>query len=244
MNIENQREQLLLKLMHLLAKNFKNQAVLKGGMRLRLLNSPRQTQDADYVFSGQSSRREILTRLKKIIAGEANIKILNTEMNSRGLIIECSTGDATAFLEIATSQILDLPPESMTTSALASRYQMPAQVITIMSLAESYVHKIAACLERRALRDLYDLTILQPLTVLDHNVLKKRLSHLFIERKKPVAISVAEAARRLSLRGEDLQQKNLERELHGLVPDDFLTGGRGIIKNCLNKLCQELLNIS
>ena len=59
---------LLARLINHLAEEFKNQLILKGGMLLRLLNSPRATQDLDYVWLRTKKRNvfaeEIKNRLK------------------------------------------------------------------------------------------------------------------------------------------------------------------------------------
>lgn len=240
MQNDDKREFLLLRLMHLIADNFKNRAVLKGGMCLRLLNSPRSTQDADYVFLGKPSRREILARIKKAISRRPDMRLVGSDLNSSGLIVEFEAEDARAFLEISTAQELSLPPEVMNTSVLALRHHIPAQLITIMSLSEAYAHKIAASLERNSLRDLYDITVLQALTDFDRSVLKSRLDRLSINRKKAVSTSFAKAATMLEAKNRRLKQTHLEEELRGMVPDTFMKGGLTIIKNSLNRLVMEL----
>lgn len=239
MDVEGQRELLLLKLIHLIANQFKNTAVLKGGMCLRLLNSPRHTQDVDYVFVNRPSRRAILAKIKEAVSGREDMRIVASQLNSRGLVVEFDAGGVGALLEIAVVQETGAPPESMTTTALAAPFQIPAQVITVMALTESYSHKIAACLERKVMRDLYDLTILQPLTPFDKGVLVKRLERISIARKKPVSLSFTQAAVDLKKRGKGLVAEDLE-ELRGMVPEDFFSGGIMIIKNCLNRLAREL----
>lgn len=117
---------------------------------------------------------------------------------------------------------------------------MGPRVITVMSIEEAYANKIAASIERSVLRDLYDLIIFQPLARLNRETLKKRFDRLQINKTRPKAVSFKEGAALLRKRSEDLTQKRLERELWGLVSDDFMHGGVLIIKNCLNRLCYEL----
>ena len=239
---DTEREILLLKLMHTVADTFKDVAVLKGGMYLRLLKSKRMTQDIDYVFQTKESRKTIAPRLKQAIEKEG-IMIQETLLNSRGIIMRVEQNGTKAMVEISIADKLNCPTEKITTSALADQYEMSSRAITTMSLTESYAHKIAASLERFNMRDLYDISIYQPLTTFDQKTLQKRLSALQVNRGKKETISFKEAATRLEKRITGLTQENLERELLGLVPDEFMQGGVNIIKNCVNRLCQELQNL-
>lgn len=240
---DKEREILLLQLMHTVADTFKDTAVLKGGMYLRLLKSRRMTQDIDYVFKTKESRKIIAPRLKQAVEREG-ISVKNTRLNSRGIIMRVEKNGALAMIEISIADKLNCPTEKTTTSALADQYEMSSRVITVMSLAESYAHKIAASLERSNMRDLYDLSIYQPLTPFDQPTLKKRLSSLQVNRGKKEAIGFQEAASRLKKRLLELTPENLERELLGLVDDGFMQGGVTIIKSCVSRLCQELQTLA
>ena len=44
------RDELFVQIMHRFAEAFEDHAIIKGGMALRLLDSPRATTDIDYVF--------------------------------------------------------------------------------------------------------------------------------------------------------------------------------------------------
>lgn len=239
MAIEQERDKLLLRLMHLIAEKFKDAAVLKGGMYLRLLHSPRWTQDVDYVFVTRESRKIIAAELKEMLERE-NISIRNMQLNSRGIVTRIESDGVTVTLEISVTEKLNRQPDRLTTEVLAVQYEMGPRVITVMSAEEAYANKIAACLERKVIRDLYDITILQPQTAVNAELLKIRFDRLQINRAKPIALNFKEAAGLLRKRAESLTQEDLERELSGVVLDSFMTGGLLIIKNSLNRLCQEL----
>ena len=49
------RDSLFVWLMHSIQEVFQDHAVLKGGMCLRLLHSPRSTNDLDYVFNAAAA---------------------------------------------------------------------------------------------------------------------------------------------------------------------------------------------
>lgn len=238
-----EREILLLQLMHTVADTFKDMAVLKGGMYLRLLKSKRMTQDIGYVFKTKESRKIIVPKLKQAVEREG-ISVKDTRLNSRGIIMRVEKNGAMAMIEISIADKLNCPTEKTTTSALADQYEMSARVITVMSLAESYAHTIAASLERSNMRDLYDISIYQPLTTFDQPTLEKRLGSLQVNRGKKKSINFQEAASRLEKRLLELTSENLERELLGLVTDEFMSGGATIIKSCVSRLCQELRSLA
>lgn len=243
MSERSQVEELLLKLMHAIADKFKDMAVLKGGMYLRLLNSPRTTQDLDYVFIKKPSRKEILKHLENIVLQMDDCAITHKDLNSRGLVIEITSGNSKALLEISVIEDTYLPPAQITTHVLANMYNQPSHIITAMNLSEAYSHKIAACLERTALRDYYDITIYQNLTTFDKKTLKGRLGQIAINRAKPRAIAFKEAAQILMSKVDQIDKKKLKNELNGVIPEDFFAGGDIIIKNSLIKLSQELQNL-
>ena len=54
------RDGLLLWFIHAFGDELEDHAVLKGGMALRLLDSPRHTNDLDYVFVSYGSKRDIV----------------------------------------------------------------------------------------------------------------------------------------------------------------------------------------
>lgn len=240
MNHSERREKLLLRVLHIISNKYKNQAVLKGGLALRLFNSPRYTQDIDFVFVTKISRKVIAREIREILERERDIEIQDVKTNSRGVFLDVSSDGILIQVEISVKAEMNLPPETMTTAALALPLNMPAQIIYIMSRAESYSHKIAACLERRATRDLYDISLYEPSTDFDLKTLQLRLSQLTVDRKKPTAISYSGAAKKLKKRAESLQQEDLDRELAGLIPEQYLSHSSGIIRASVQRLCQKL----
>jgi predicted nucleotidyltransferase component of viral defense system len=60
-------EGLMVFIINLLGDRFGSNAILKGGMQLRLVDSPRFTNDLDYVFIPFSSKKEIKNRILKTL---------------------------------------------------------------------------------------------------------------------------------------------------------------------------------
>lgn len=234
------REHLLLKIIHLVATLYKNQVILKGGMLLRLMNSPRQTQDVDYVMTGKLSRKnmaeELALHLKK-----AGMTVDKIRLNSRGAFMDVSESGIRVQIEISVVKELQQSPEQITTSALAMHFKVPPQIITVMSRSESYSHKIAAALERKNLRDLYDLSLFEADTAFDEKTLQYRLSELAVSRSKPVAIDFKEAGQRLKKRIEDVAQDDFERELTGWLPEAYLKNLYPLVRSSVMRLVQRLL---
>lgn len=242
MDKQTQRESLLLEVIHLINQKFKNQAILKGGMYLRLLNSPRHTRDVDYVFPTKVSRKVILKEIKSIFEPKG-IQIIKKSLNSRGIQMKIQKGDIDADIEISVVKELSTPPEQYDTSKVAERFNVVPEIVTVMSMGEAFSNKIAAALERDVVRDLFDITVLMPLTTFNSETLNKRLSSLCIKRQKPISIDFKEAAKRLKEKADRLTREELANELTGVIPPEFIKGG-GVttIKSTLYRLCQMLEN--
>ena len=237
------REELLLKVMHLMSEHFKNKAVLEGGMLLRLLNSPRETQDVDYLLVSDRSKKVLSVEIKKLLSRLDDITVKNMKLNSRGIFIGLEDDEQPnikAFLEINVVPKLLKRPTSMSTVVLAGRYLMTGRVIASMDLSEAFAHKLAAALERDSIRDLYDITILEPLCEVDKEILGKRLSSLSIRRQKERSVSLDEAAKMLTAKADGLTQKKVEKELGAWLTAESLEGMDKIIRSTLLRVVQKV----
>ena len=56
----NKEQALLAKIMDLFARKFDKNAILRGGMVLRILGSQRLTNDLDYIFVPYKSKKDII----------------------------------------------------------------------------------------------------------------------------------------------------------------------------------------
>ncbi len=238
------REELLLKVMHLMSEHFKDKMILEGGMLLRLLNSPRATQDVDYLLVSKRSKKVLVAEIKGILSKLADIAIKDIELNSRGIFIdlECKDQpDIKAFLEINVVSTLLKPSTSISTVALAGKYSMTGRIVASMGLSEAFSHKIAAALQRESIRDLYDMTILEPLCEIDMEVLRERLSKMSIKRQKAKKISLTEAAEMLKVRANAIDQKKIDRELGAWLSGGNLQGMDMIIRSTVLRVVQKIL---
>lgn len=234
------QEKLLLRILHLLNKKFKNKIFLKGGMQLRLLNSPRYTQDIDFVFCPKISRKIIAKEIESALAKESDITIKNIRMNSRGIFLDTVSDGIIAKLEISVEKELNCPPEIQSTVALSQNVQMESELVSTLSKQEAFSHKIAAALERNVARDLYDISIFEPLTSFDEKTLKKRLEKLEVNRQKPAPYTFDEAAQKLKQKADKLTQENIDESLGTMLPQNARVGAVDRIKISICRLVQIL----
>lgn len=75
MKRNNKTEALLARVIGLLAERFKNKLILKGGMLLRLMNSPRQTQNVDYSWIRTKKRSLLAEDIKLAIEALPGVRI-------------------------------------------------------------------------------------------------------------------------------------------------------------------------
>lgn len=239
----NIHERVYLEIIHLLAKKFKDHLILKGGMLLRLLNSARYTKDIDYVFVTRESRKVLIKQIEEVIL-QSGLAIIETyHLNSRGIFIqlhEKADPKHKFRLEISVAKSLHLPAQPFSTVSLAQQFSIAPSIISVMSLPESFSNKIAATLERNVVRDLYDISLYEPLTPFDKDTLKDRLNKLVIRRSKPIKISFQEAAERLKEKRDALDEERLERELYPLIPEQQHVGILIIIKASVSRVIQKL----
>ncbi len=235
-------EQLLAKVMNHLADRMKDRLVLKGGMLLRLHNSPRSTQDVDYVWISKDSKKGLGKEIEKVLTGLDGIEVESTEVNARGVfvdLVDSVTGER-ALLEIEVRSETQLPTEPMSTGPLSARYALGARIIATMALPEAFAHKIAATLERDVARDLYDLSQMQALSSWDEATLIDRLKEVSIHRAKPKALTPRQAAELLAKQLEKLDQKRLEQELYPLLPTEYRAGVLSLIRAGVTRIIDRL----
>jgi len=220
------RDALFLWIMHRFAEVFEGQAVLKGGMALRLMECPRQTVDIDYVFVPFTSTKEITDRLRGIL-DEVDGAEVEIGLHSKMLRAELRVDEIAVVIEINVAE--RCPSIPMSTGGYARSSGHPARVVRIMSPPVAMAHKLAAWNERRLLRDLYDCAFLftRAGVVPDHEILDARLSK--IESRLPGlrrrrTMSRAELAAELREAVAAVTDADYQRELSGIVPPDELAG--------------------
>ena len=236
------REEFLVRVMHHLGTRLKEHLVLKGGMLLRLYNSPRSTQDIDYILLSEESKKILVGQIREALKEIPYLVIRKEELNSRGIWIDVeeSSSKTRALIEVSVQPSTELPPEPLSTASLSTQYSIPAVIISTMALPEAFSHKIAACVEREATRDLYDMSLLEPQTHFDKNTLIKRFSSLAIKKSKPRKIDFQEAAGILRQRLTDLTEERLRQDVYPLIPKTHREGLFKIIQASVLRVIQKI----
>ena len=147
-------EALLAWIVDFFADKFGNSAILKGGMSLRLMHSPRYTNDVDYIFIPFDSKKDAKSLVEGALSQVDGLKFEST-MNSKALRIVVDFGGQSAQIEINTEK--ECPSIPMSSSLLTTPYGRPARIVRIMEPGVAFAHKIAAWNERELMRDLYDI---------------------------------------------------------------------------------------
>lgn len=238
-------EELLVKVMGILAEKYKNQLVLHGGMVLRLLNSPRSTQDLDYFWVRTKRRNLFGKELKTVLEKIEGIQVTSVSSKSRGVFldVEDQLSKQKIKIEISVEEKRKKPPIPLTTASLANLYSLKTHIISVMDLSEGFSQKIGACLERNLCRDLYDLVQFEPLTSFDEPSLRERLSILQVRRAKPQKVSFGQAAQMLRKRTEDLTSQKIAEELGSWLSKEQLAGIEIIIKATIERIAQKMEKI-
>ncbi len=176
-NLHKKREELMVIIMNHFSETFKGHAVLGGGMVLRLLDCPRFTNDLDYTFIPYKSKKEIENQIIDALSEILQVKLHHT-MNSKCLRIKVVKDDVLIQVEVKVAK--SCKTEILTTASLAKLYNHTPRVLSVMAYHIALANKMAAWLERRLIRDLYDIHFFLNLGIKpDGNVLENRL-------KKPV----------------------------------------------------------
>ena len=166
-------QRLLATVLDLFARKFDRKAVLRGGMVLRVLGSPRLTNDLDYVFVPYRSKRqivdEIVTCLRSIEGAD-----LTYSLNSKCLRVVL-TVDQTS-IQIEAKVAMDLATTPTSTRLFATQFNLPPRIIHVVDTNVALADKMAAWNERRLVRDIYDVWfLLQMNATPDTATLEQRL---------------------------------------------------------------------
>ena len=218
--------------------NFGNSAILKGGMALRLMHSPRYTNDVDYIFIPFDSKKDA-----KGIIEEALSKIdglqYQTTMNSKALRILIAYGGQSAQIEVNVEK--ECPSIPMSTALLGTAHGRPARILRIMEPSMSFAHKIAAWNERELMRDLYDIYQYESLFRISPrmDILQMRLKKARSYKGVAAARDIDELANKLAKIAEKLND-DIMTELRPLLSEEEFAGLAFRMRSAILDLCKKL----
>ncbi len=147
-------EKLLFEIINRLHDRFGKNAILRGGMVLRILGCERYTNDVDYVFVPYASKKEILEDVLAALRTLPGVR-LDHSMNSKCLRIKIFQAKTAVQVEIKTAMSESVIV--LSTKHLAEQMGLPPRLLPVVDLSLALADKLAAWNERRLPRDLYDV---------------------------------------------------------------------------------------
>jgi predicted nucleotidyltransferase component of viral defense system len=169
-----EKEQALLaQIVDLFAQRFDRNAVLCGGMVLRILGSPRLTNDLDYAFIPFKSKTDIVDDIVNCLKQIPGSEIRHS-MNSKCLRVIITVGETSVQVEAKTE--MKIATATTSTRLLSPLFNLPPRTIKILDFHVAMANKMAAWNERRLIRDLYDIWFFCRMNIRpDEETLTKRL---------------------------------------------------------------------
>ena len=166
-------QQLLARVLDLFAQRFDKKAVLRGGMVLRVLGSPRLTNYLDYIFVPYKSKKdivdEIVTCLRSLEGAD-----LDYSLNSKCLRVVLTVDQTT--IQVEAKVAMDVETTTTSTRLFSSQFDLPPRIIHVVDTNIALANKMAAWNERRLVRDIYDTWfLLQMSATPDTTTLQRRL---------------------------------------------------------------------
>lgn len=231
-------EALLSWIVDFFARKFGNSAILKGGMSLRLMHSPRYTNDVDYIFIPFGSKKDVKTLVEEALAQVEGLKF-NTTMNSKALRIIVDYAGQQAQIEINVE--MECPSIPMSSSLLSTPYGYPARIIRIMEPGVAFAHKIAAWNERELMRDLYDVYQYESLFKAEPQmeILHKRLKNARSYKNVVAAKDIKGLIKKLQKCAESLTENSFA-ELVPLLDAVELAGLSFRMRPSILSLCNKM----
>jgi predicted nucleotidyltransferase component of viral defense system len=166
-------QQLLARVLDLFAQKFDKKAVLRGGMVMRVLGSPRLTNDLDYVFVPYKSKRDIVDEVVTCLRSIEGAT-LDYSLNSKCLRVALTVERTT--IQIEAKVAMDVETATLSTRLFSSQFDLPPRIIHVVDTNVALANKMAAWNERRLIRDIYDIWfLLQMNATPDVATLEKRL---------------------------------------------------------------------
>jgi len=175
--VTENEQALLAKVLDVFADRFDKHAVLRGGMVLRVLGSPRLTNDLDYVFVPYKSKNDIVDEIISCLELLDGVELSYT-LNSKCLRVVLTIEQTTVQIEAKVA--MDVETAILSTSQFSPQFNLPKRIIHVLDYPIALSHKMAAWNERRLIRDVYDIWFFLQMNICpDIETLESRL-------KKPV----------------------------------------------------------
>ncbi len=238
----NSEEELLAIIMDKIGSSFPDNAILKGGMSLRLTSSPRGTNDLDYVFIPFKSKKKIVNMILDALNEIPNVTTTHS-LNSKCLRIIITSNNISTQIEANVME--DCETSIITTQLISQKYGIAPKIIKIMRWDIALAHKMAAWAERRLIRDIYDIHYIFYILKEKPNmeILKKRLKNLSMSKNiknQKKKLTLNEYSDEIELFVNDLTQNDIDNELLGYLEKEHIAGINYIFKSTISDLTKWL----
>jgi predicted nucleotidyltransferase component of viral defense system len=242
MNGSAETEALIIRLINLFADAFPAQAILKGGMELRLLNCPRFTNDIDYIFIPFTSKKDVVGPVMEVLRSQPGVTVEQTTHSTCVRIIVATVG---ARVQVELNVAKSCKSQELTTAELSRMYNMQGRIVRAMSLDVALAHKLAAWQERRLARDLYDVYFMRERLLVspDRETLSFRLSKVNYQNtrfKGPKSMTLTEFSTHLRQYAGTIDQPSLRDELEDLLDERELVALDLKIRSALIGIAEEI----
>jgi len=224
--MESDVEKAYLQVIHVVSDHFGPEAVVKGGMSLRLYGISRATQDIDFAFQPHRRKREFMSELEKVLNGIFD-EPAHVIADSKKVQIQGVIGGVNVIVEASPHSGFE--PDAITTVSMAHLFNITPQIISVMPKSLAFAHKLGAWLDRRLPRDLYDCFVYANYLKArpDLDVLEKRVTKPSYAKgvtRCPKLSSVMEFETFFRNEIDRLNPEALERQLLGIVEDSERIG--------------------
>lgn len=238
-------EKLMVTVMNLFADRFPAQAILKGGMELRLVDCPRYTNDIDYTFVPFASKNDI-----KDLVAQALKEIPNTSVSIsvHSTCIRYLVKQNDTAIQVAINVARNCVSEPLSTGSLAVKNNLPPRIIRGMRFDVALAHKLAAWNERKLVRDLYDASFMANTFGIfpEMNTLRMRLSRITSRYKTKTRIksmTVPEFVSTLNITCNEITPQQIVNELRDYFVPEELPGLDKKIKNGISRIIHYLESV-
>jgi predicted nucleotidyltransferase component of viral defense system len=231
--MNDKEQELLARVICLFADKFGNKCVLRGGMVLKLLGSPRFTNDLDYLFVPYRSKNDIVEEVVSCLKSIQGASVAHS-LNSKCLRIVLKVDEVSIQIEAKVDK--EMQSEVISNRLFSEQFNLPKKLIHIVDHSVAMANKMAAWNERRIIRDIYDIWFFMRMNIKpDQKTLNKRLAKPRYARR--VAASekfdgqgAYEFYEFLRERVSRLTQSQIEEQLADYFLPGELTGMADIIK--------------
>ncbi len=220
-------EALLARVMDLFARKFDRNAVLRGGMGLRILGCERLTNDLDYVFTPFKSKNDIVEDVISALKEIEGAKI-EYSLNSKCLRVVLKVNDAS--IQIEAKVAMKVPVQIISNKELAIKFNLQPRLIPVVEYSVALANKMAAWNERRLMRDIYDIWFYLAMGVKpDIKTLKERLkkpSYSKLVRKENYfrGTELDEFYDFIRMKIRDIADKDIENSLGDYLKKENIAG--------------------